>query len=136
MAKDVLKDVKILVNSVDLSDHAHSIEMPSAAEEVDVSSFGSSGYKEFIPGLRDATVTIGFFNDHAAASVADTIQPLAASGGTFPLKIWPDRSGTIVYTMTARAFTTPLLSGNVGEANTIDVEFRNGGTAGITRGTA
>lgn len=136
MAKEVLTNPKVVVNSVDLSDHAYSIEMPSAAEEVDVSSFGSTGYREFLVGLKDASITVGFFNDHSSASVADTIQPLADSGGTFPLKIWPNASGTVVYTMTARAFSKPLVAGAIGEANRIEVTFRNGGTAGITRGTA
>ena len=136
MAKEVLRDIKILVNSVDLTDHAYSIETPSEADEVDVTSFGQSRYKEFIPGMADATVTIGFFNDHAAASVADTLQPLFTSGSTFPLKWWPDRAGTIVYTMTARLYSNPTLAGAVGEANTIEAVFRNGGTAGITRGTS
>jgi hypothetical protein len=135
MAKEVLTRASVLVNSVDLSDHASSVEIASEAEEVDVTSFGLSGFKEFIPGMKDATVTVSFFNDHAAGSVADTLQPLFTSGGTFALRIKPDVSGTVAYTMTARLYSNPTLAGAVGEANTIDVTFRNGGTAGITRGS-
>lgn len=136
MAKEVLTNVKILVNNVDLSDHCSAVEMPSEAEEVDFTSFGTAGYREFGQGLKDATITATFFNDHAAGSVADTLQPLFNSGGTFPVKIWPNASGTIVYTQTSRLYSNPLLAGAVGEANTIEASFRNAGTAGITRGTA
>lgn len=136
MAKEVLTAVKITVNSVDLTDHCSSVAIESEAEEVDFTAFGTSGFREFGQGLKDATITTTFFNDHAASSVADTLQPLYTSGGTFPVKIWPNASGTIVYTMTARLYSNPTLAGAVGEANTLDVTFRNAGTAGVTRGTA
>jgi hypothetical protein len=37
--------------------------------------------------------------------------------------------------MTARLYNKPLLNGSVGDANTIDVTFRNAGTLGIVRGS-
>lgn len=135
MAKEINRNVSVLVNSVDLSNHAYSVEMEDVAEEVDLTSFGPSGYKEFGPGMKDATVTVSFFNDHATGSVADTIQPLYSSGGTFPLRIKPDLAGTVAYTMTAKVYSNPMLAGGVGEASTIDVTFRNAGTAGVTRGS-
>jgi hypothetical protein len=111
------------------------VSMEDAADEVEVTGFSTSDYREFIPGLKDGNITVSFFNDHAAGSVADTLQPLYTSGGTFPLRIKPDISGTVAYTMTARLYTNPLLSGGVGDANTIDVTFRNAGTLGIVRGS-
>ena len=135
MAKEVLTQASVLVNSVDLSDHASSVSLEDTADEVDVTGFSVNDYREHIPGMKDANVTVSFYNDHAAGSVADTLQPLYTSGGTFPLRIKPDISGTVAYTMTARIYTNPLLSGGVGDANTIDVTFRNAGTAGITRGS-
>jgi hypothetical protein len=127
MAKEVLTQASVLVNSVDLTDHASSVSMEDSANEVDVTSFSVNDYTEFIPGMKDANVTVSFFNDHAAGSVADTLQPLYTSGGTFPLRIKPDISGTVAYTMTARLYTNPLLS--------VDVTFRNAGTLGIVRGS-
>lgn len=136
MAKEVLTNVKITVNSVDLTDHCSSVTIDSSADEVDLTAFSTAGYRDIAQGLKDATISATYFNDHAAASVADTHQPFFASGGTFPVKIWPNASGTIVYTMTARLFSNPTLSGAVGEANTTEMSYRNAGTAGITRGTA
>lgn len=128
--------MKITVNSVDLSDHCSSVSIENSADEVDFTAFGTAGYREFGQGLKDATITASFFNDHAAASVADTHQPLFSSGSTFPVKVWPNASGTVVYTMTARLYSNPTLAGAVGEANVIDVVYRNAGTAGVTRGTS
>jgi hypothetical protein len=135
MAKEVLTQSSILVNSVDLSNHASSFGMEDSADEVEVTGFSTSDYREFIPGLKDGNITVSFFNDHAAASVADTLQPLYTSGATFPLRIKPDIAGTIAYTMTARLYTNPLVNGSVGDANTVDVTFRNAGTLGIVRGS-
>ena len=135
MAKEVLTNATLLVNGVDLSDHTSSISLEDSAGEVDVTSFSASEYSEFLAGLKDATITATLFNDHAAASVADTLQPLYDSGGTFTVRVKPDRQGTVAYSMVSRLYSNPLLSGGVGEANTIDVTFRHGGTAGVTRGS-
>lgn len=136
MAKEVLRNASISVDGTDLSDHASSVSLEDTASEVDFTSFSASEYTEIGQGLKDATLTVDFFNDHAASSVADTLQPLYDTGGTFAVVVKPDADGTIAYTMTSRLFSNPLLSGGVGEANTITATFRNAGTAGITRGTA
>lgn len=136
MAKEVLRNVKITVNGVDLSDHCSSVSIEDTADEVDVTAFGTAGYRDFLQGLKDATITASYFNDHAAASVADTHQALYSSAGTFDVKVWPDSSGTIVYTMKSRLYSNPTLAGAVGEANQIDITYRHAGTAGVTRGTS
>jgi hypothetical protein len=135
MAKEVLRNATLLVNGVNLSDHCSSITLEDSAAEVDFTAFGS-GYQEFGQGLRDSTITADLYNDHAASSVADSLQPLYESGGTFAVVVKPDLAGTVKYTQVSRLFTNPLLSGGVGDANTVSVTFRNGGTAGVVRGSA
>ena len=135
MAKEVLRNCKITVNTVDLSDHCSSVTIEDSADEVEFTSFGA-GYREFQPGLKDATITASFFNDHAASSVADTLQGMYAASSAGTVKVWPDAGGTIVYTLVSRLYNNPTLAGAVGEANTIEATFRNAGTAGLTRGTA
>lgn len=135
MAKEVLTNATLLVNSVNLSDHTSSVSLEDSAEEVDFTGFSASEYREFGAGLKDATISATLFNDHASGSVADTLQPLYDSGGSFTVRVKPDLQGTVAYTMHARLFTNPLLAGAVGDANSIDVTFRHAGTAGITRGS-
>jgi hypothetical protein len=135
MAKRVLRNVKITVNGVDLSDHCSSVTLDDSADEVDFTSFGST-YKEFGQGMKTAGIDADFFNDEAAGSVAATHQPLYESGGTFGVKVWPESGGTIVYTQVSRLYKNTLPSGAVGDADTVSVHYANGGTAGITRGTA
>lgn len=140
MAKHVLKDAVITINGVNLSDHASSVTLEDTADEVEFTAFGSSGYREFGQGLKDATITVTFFNDYAASSVDATLEPLYTSGGTFPVTIKSSSAATSgsnpIWSMTGRLFSYSPLSGAVGDANTTDVTIRNGGTAGLTRGTA
>lgn len=135
IAKEILRSVKITVNSVDLSDHCSQVSLEDTAAEVDTTAFGQ-GYSDIQQGIKNASISATFFNDHASASVADTLQPLYASGGTFNVKVWPDSAGTVVYTQLSRLMQRPMLAGGVGEASTQDVTFQNAGTAGISRGTS
>jgi len=136
MSKEVLTNVKITVGGVDLTDHCSSVTLDDTADEVELTAFSTEGYREYSQGLKTSSIDADFFNDHAASSVADTLQAHYSSGGTFAVKVWPDASGTIVYTQVSRLFSNPILAGAVGDANTISASFKCAGTAGITRGTA
>lgn len=135
MAKEIVRISKITVNAVDLSDHCTSVTLTDEADEVDLTGMGSA-YRENGQGLKTSSIAATFLNDHAANSVAATLQPLYDNAGTFTVKVWPESSGTIVYTQISRLYQKPLFGGAIGDASTVDVTFGNGGTAGITRGTA
>lgn len=140
MAKHVLRNAYIAINGTALSDHASSLEIEDTAEEIDFTAFSANGYKEIGQGLKDATITVSFFQDYASGSVHQILQPLYASGGTFTIAVRPDAASAVSATnpggtMIARLYSYPGLAGAVGEANTFDAAFRNGGTAGLTWGT-
>ena len=140
MAKQVLRNAYIRVAGVSLSDHCSSVSIEDSAEEVDFTAFSTSAYREFGQGMKDATITATFFQDFAASSVDATLYPLYDSGGTFAVLIRPDGGPVSAtnpdYTMYSRLYTYSGLNGSVGDANTVDVTFRNAGTAGIIRGTS
>jgi hypothetical protein len=89
MSKFLLNDVRVVVNSVNLSDHAFNIDTPSEKEQVDVSGFSPTGTREFLPGLADQTIEVQFENDFSASSVHATLEPLYSSGSAFPLYVQP-----------------------------------------------
>ena len=105
MSKMLLNDVKVVVNNVNLSDHAFNIDTPSAKTQVDVSGFNPAGTMEFLPGLSDDTITVQFRSDFAAASVHQTLQPLYASGSPFPIYVQPTSTG-------GTTATNPLFGGS------------------------
>ena len=135
MAKHVLTNAEVLVNAVDLSDHVSSITIETTRPEVDVTAMGAT-YQEFIPGLADATVTINFFQDFAAAKTHATLQPLSSTSTPFNLWILPVKGTAISATnpqiqMSALLYTYNPLAATVGEANQFEATFRNASQTGV-----
>ena len=139
MAINVLTDAKVIVNNVDLSDHADNLTLADTANQVDITAFGTSGYMAYAQGLKTASITVDFFNDYAAASVHSTLQPLYQSGGTFLVEIRPTSAAVSATnprgSMVARLYDYSGLTGAIGAANKQSVTFHNAGTAGLTWGT-
>ncbi len=140
MAKTILKDVSVTINSVALADHCSGVAMEDAAEEIDFTSFSAAGYKEFGQGLKDGTVTLTIFQDFAAGSVHATLQPLYAAGSTFTVVLKPTSAAVSAtnpsLTMTARLYSYAGLDGSVGEASVIEATFRNASSSGLVWATS
>lgn len=140
MAKYVMQDAFISINSTAFSDHANSIELVDEAEEVDFTSFTVNKYKEYGQGMKDATITCTFFADFAANSIHAALQPLYSSGGTFTVEVRPTSQAASATnpkaTMTARLYAYSGIAGAVGEAATFEAAFRNAGTSGLVWGTS
>lgn len=138
MAKHVLKDAVVVVNSVDLSDHVSAVTIEASRPEVDVTAMGAD-YQEFIPGIPDATITVSFFQDFAAGEVHATLQPLSVSDTPFPVAIKPTTAAISATNpeiqMSALLYNYSPLAGDVGSANTMDVTFRNASQTGLTYDT-
>ena len=138
MAKIVLKEAYIKVDSTVLSDHVASVTLEDTADEVEFTSFGAN-YREYGQGLKTASITLEVFQDFASGSVDAVMEPLYNSGGTFTVEVRPTSSAPSAtnpkYTMVGRLFSYSPLQGAVGDANTTSVTINNAGTAGLVRGT-
>lgn len=139
MAIFTLTDVYIVVNGVTLSDHGNSVQVEDSRDPVDITAFGAT-VKQYTKGLGDGKITIGFFQDFAAAKVHATLQPLISSTTGIVVEIRPTsaaRSATNpAILMTGLLFNYSGLNGNIGDASTITAEFQNSGAAGITYPTS
>lgn len=135
MAIFTLTDVTIIVNGVTLSDHGNSVQVEDSRDQVDITAFGAV-VKQYTKGLGDGKMTIGFFQDFAAAKVHATLQPLISSTTPFNVELRPTsaaRSATNpAILMSSLLFNYSGLNGNIGEASAITAEFANAGAAGIT----
>ena len=138
MAKHVLKDARVEINGVNLSDHVSSVTVETPRDEVEVTAFGNTA-KQYAPGLKDATITVEFFQDYAAASVDATLAPLSDSDTPFQVRVRPTSAAVSAtnpeWRMDSLLYDYNPIAGSVGEANTTSVTFRNAGT-GITRAVA
>jgi len=102
MAKIVLTDAKVTINSVNLSDHINSITLETKDDIVETTAFGSTA-KTRVAGLVDNSVTFDFMQDFAAANVEATIYPLLGSTTTIVVQPTSSAVGTTnpTYTFTA-----------------------------------
>lgn len=85
MAKIVLTNASITVNSVDLSDHANSVTLTYEVDSVETTAFGDGGHI-FTGGLQNVSCEIAFMQDFAAANVEATIYPLVGTVTTVKVK--------------------------------------------------
>jgi hypothetical protein len=87
MAFTVLTNAKILAGMADLSGYSNMVELEAEADELDSTTFGSSGYKTVVGGMKKVTAKVG-----GLWSAADGTQPddrlfadLGVSGVPFTL---------------------------------------------------
>ena len=129
MAKFVLTDASVTLNSVDLSDHVSSVTLEITAEEITTTAMGST-FVERTGGLKSGNLSIEFQQDFAASEVDATLWPLLGSTTAFEVK---PTSGAV-------SSTNPKYSGNVlvnqhipvangvGELATMSISFPTSGT--------
>ena len=138
MAKSVAKYWKVVVNSVDLSRYADTVDTPMEKEQIDVSGFG--GAKEFIPGTEDATLTIEFLQGFGSNEPHQVIYPLYAGGSTFPMYVQPDSTAGTSATNpicggTASVYTYNGGAASLNEALKFSVDFKPAPLSSFTWGT-
>jgi hypothetical protein len=95
MPKHLLTNAKVMINNVDLSYFAFSLDTPDTRDQVDVSGFSPTGTREYLPGVRDQTITIGFLQGYGTAEPHGVLNPLYTSGSTFPISIQADATASV-----------------------------------------
>jgi len=124
MAKFVLTNPEIEINSVSLADHVASVTVSESYAEVATTAFGDTAVTR-VAGLGDHSVSLDFHEDFAATEVHATIYPLLS--GTTTLVVKPVNETTSStnpsYTMTVLVTEWPLLNGSVGDLATASVTW-------------
>jgi hypothetical protein len=140
MSKFILTDGSVVVNGVDLSDHAFSLDIPLSREVIDVSGFSPTAAKESLPGQKTEEITVGFLQDFAASKVDATLYPLYSSGSQFLVTVKPTSSSPSAtnptYSGTVILSTYSPISGQLNARSEITATFNAATSTGITRGTA
>jgi len=135
LSKIVLTDAKVVINSVNLSDHISSITIDTKDDIVETTAFGSTA-KTRVAGLVDNSVSIEFMQDFASANVEATIFPLL--GSTTTVVVSPTSSSVSstnpTYTFTALVSEWQPLKGQIGALATASVSWPISGT--ITKAVA
>lgn len=130
---------KVTVAGTDLTNHVKSVTINQEYDDVEITAMGATSHAH-TPGLRDDSIDIEFFQDFAASSVDQTINPLLGSstGGTVIIIAGGTAasSTTPSFTLVGIPFTYTPIDGSVGEASMTKVTFRPAAGQSITRATA
>ena len=136
MARIVLTNAYVTVNSVDVSDHVASVTLNSSIDVVETTAFGTTGARTRIGGLADNSISLEFHQDYASSSIEATIYPLL--GSTTSVVVKPNGGTTSTtnpsYTSTVLVSEWTPLNGAVGELATASVTWPVSGA--ITKATA
>jgi len=136
MARIVLTNAYVTINSVDVSDHVASVTLNSSIDVVETTAFSSTAARTRIGGLADNSISLEFHQDYASGSIEATVYPLL--GTTTSVVVKPNGSTTSAsnpaYTSTVLVSEWTPLNGAVGELATASVTWPVSGA--ITKTTA
>jgi hypothetical protein len=128
MAKLVLTDANITLNSTDISANVASITLSSSAAEVETTAFGQGAVTR-VGGLKDNSITLSIHNDYSA--IEGLVYPLIGATSTIVVK----PNGTAAASSANPSYTATVLvtewtpvNGAVGELATADVTWPISGT--------
>ena len=119
MARLVLTNATVTINSVNLSDHVASVTLTTNDDVVETTAFGSTA-RTRIGGLGDNSVAVEFQQDYATSSVEATIYPLLGTTTSMVVSAGPS---TPTYTFTVLVSEWTPLNGAVGELATASVTW-------------
>ena len=128
MAKIILTDASITVNSVALSTLSNSVTLTFEKDSVEVTAFGDAGHK-FTGGLQNNSCEMQLFQDFAASQTEATIYPLVGTPTVVVIKPTSSAVGASnpSYTLTDTMLVshTPV-AGAVGEVAMTTLSFTGG----------
>jgi hypothetical protein len=141
MGKYLLTKAKVMIDSTDLSRFAFSLDTPDEREQVDVSGFSATGTREYLPGTRDQTITIGFLQGFGTGEPHRILQAIYESGTTCVISILPDMTagvgpGNPSFSGTANLYSYDGLNGQLNARGEVTATFRPATGAGFVWGTA
>jgi hypothetical protein len=135
MAKLVLTNAQVIVNSVDLSDHIDQVSLQEVFADIDTTAFGSTA-RTRVAGLGDHKFSVEFQQDYAASEVEQTIYPLI--GTTTSVTVKPVSAATSTtnpaYTFTVVVLDWKPVDGKVGDLEKSSVTWPISGT--VTKATS
>ena len=118
----------LTVNSVDLTDQTTSAVLTRVIEALESSSFGSSS-RVYTAGMSLNTLTVTLYNSYAVTETYATLAALVGTQTTVTIK--PTSAATSatnpIHTLTGTYLETlPLINGQLGALDTIDITFTGG----------
>lgn len=123
-----LSQPQVTINAVSMADQVSSAVFTRVIEALESSSFGSNS-RTYTAGMENSTLTVTLYNSYAANETYATLSGLVGTAVT--VKVKPTSAATAVsnpeHTLTgAYLETLPLINGQLGALDTIDIVFTGG----------
>lgn len=123
-----LSNPVVTINAVDLTDQTTSAVLTRVIESLESTAFGSSS-RVYTSGLENSTLTVTLYNSYAVSETYATLKALVGTQVT--VKVKPNTGTTSAtnpeHTLTGSYLETlPLVNGQLGALDTIDITFTGG----------
>lgn len=123
-----LSNPVVTINAVDLTDQVTSAVLTRVIESLESTAFGSTS-RVYTSGLENSTLTVTLYNSYAATETYATLKALV--GTQLVVKVKPSTGATSAtnpeHTLTNTYLETlPLVNGQLGALDTIDITFTGG----------
>lgn len=124
----VLNDCTVVVDHVTLTTRAKQVDISITVDQLDGTTFGGNGWRDFEQGLKTGTIQITFQQGFDSGGVHQTLWPLFDSGVEFDVRIGPTSDTNSVTNPVllahCRIFEYHFLQGSVGEISENPVTFQ------------
>lgn len=131
--------LKVSYNGTDLTAFVRSVTINQEYDAQEITAAGATA-KAYLPGLRDDTIDVEFYQSFAASEVDQTINSLLGSttGATLVVQ---SNSATVAstapkWTLLGSPYTYNPIDGSVGDPSMTKITFRPVAGQAITRGTS
>ena len=123
-----LSNPVVTINAVDMTDQVSSAVFTRVIEALESTSFGSTS-RVFTSGLANNTLVVTMYNSYAVSETYATLKDLVGTQVT--VKVKPSTGSTSAtnpeHTLTgAYLETLPLVNGQLGALDAIDITFTGG----------
>jgi hypothetical protein len=135
MAKHILYNASLVVNSVDLSDHVETIEYEEGINGQAAAAMSESQDYEMPGTIKISDIKVKFYQDYAASKVYQTIHPLVAARSTFNIVVKADSGANATtnpaFTIAVFVRSHKVFNGARGDRHMSDVVFAPAGAQSI-----
>ena len=136
MAKIVLTNAVVRINGTDFSTNVNQVELALTSDEIDTTSFSTTGFRTVTGGLKSGSVTLSLHNDYASGAIDSTLFGLFNTSATFVVLPNGTAAGVAnpAYNFEALINNIQPVSGAVGDLAVQSLTFPINGA--VTRATA
>lgn len=136
MALISLQNAYILIGASDISDHCSSVELEIEGEDLDSTTFSTSGWSSRLGGLKSGTLNLTIKGDYAAANIDSILWGFFNTVQTFSIKPVNGATSTAnpLYSGSVLVNSLTPITGEVGDLVEFDVSWPTSGT--VSRATA